>query len=165
MISNALGRIILVKNNVTRFLDNRKITYQVFELPEEKLGAEEVAMLLGTSSSQVYKSIVILRKGKGKPILAVVPGDREVNLKKLAKTLGEKKVTPATQNEAEKMTRLQVGGISPLALINRGFDIVIHQAVEELDQVHVSGGERGLNIRLPTRDLINLVRGRLADIC
>jgi Cys-tRNA(Pro)/Cys-tRNA(Cys) deacylase len=113
----------------------------------------------------VYKSIVVLRKGKGKPILAVVPGDREVDLKKLAKALGEKKVSPATQKEAERLTKLQVGGISPLALINQGFEIVIHQAVQELDLVHISGGERGINIRLPVPDLINLVRARLADLC
>ena len=151
-------------NNVTRFLDSRQVPYTVYNLPKEKLGGLETARILEAPPEIIYKSIVILRKNPGKPILAVVPGDSEVNLKKLAKTVGEKKVVPATQKEAEKVTRLQVGGISPLALINRGFQIVIHQTVKDFQLVHVSGGERGLNLRLPAEDLIRLTNARVADI-
>ncbi|RLD00948.1 MAG: hypothetical protein DRI65_16030 [Chloroflexota bacterium] len=154
----------MAANNVTRFLDNRKVPYSVFELPQEKLGGEETARLLNAPPEIIFKSIVILRKGSGKPILAVVPGNQEVNLKKLAKAVGEKKVTPSTQKEAENITKLQVGGISPLALINRGFEIVIHRSVQDFELVHVSGGELGVNIRLASSDLIDLTRAKVADI-
>ena len=154
----------MAANNVTRFLDSRKVPYTVFELPQEKLGGEETARLLNAPPEIIFKSIVILRKGSGKPILAVVPGNQEVNLKKLAKAVGEKKVTPSTQKEAENITKLQVGGISPLALINRGFEIVIHRSVQDFELVHVSGGELGVNIRLASRDLIDLTRAKVADI-
>ena len=154
----------MAANNVTRFLDSRKVPYTVFELPQEKLGGEETARLLNAPPEIVFKSIVILRKGSGKPILAVVPGNQEVNLKKLAKAVGEKKVTPSTQKEAENITKLQVGGISPLALINRGFEIVIHRSVQDFELVHVSGGELGVNIRLASSDLIDLTRAKVADI-
>ncbi len=154
----------MAANNVTRFLDNRKVPYSVFELPQEKLGGEETARLLNAPPEIIFKSIVILRKGSGKPILAVVPGNQEVNLKKLAKSVGEKKVTPSTQKEAENITKLQVGGISPLALINRGFEIVIHRSVQDFELVHVSGGELGVNIRLASSDLIDLTRAKVADI-
>ena len=142
----------MVVNNVTRFLDSKNIPYTVFELPQEKIGADVVALLLDVPPDIVFKSIVILRKVRGKPILAVVPGNRDVNLKALAKTIAEKKVSPATQREAEQLTKLQVGGISPLALINRGFEIIIHSSVEDLDKIHISGGELGVNIRLPSQD-------------
>ncbi len=151
-------------NNVTRFLDSRKVPYSVFELPKEKLGGEETARLLNAPPEIIFKSIVILRKGSGKPILAVVPGNQEVNLKKLAKAVGEKKVTPSTQKEAENITKLQAGGISPLALINRGFEIVIHRSVQDFELVHVSGGELGVNIRLSSSDLINITKAKVADI-
>ena len=154
----------MAANNVTRFLDSRKVPYTVFELPQEKLGGEETARLLNAPPEIIFKSIVILRKGSGKPILAVVPGNQEVNLKKLAKTVGEKKVTPSTQKEAENITKLQAGGISPLALINRGFEIVIHRSVQEFELVHVSGGELGVNIRLSPNDLINQTMAKVADI-
>ena len=151
-------------NNVTRFLDSRKVPYTVFELPREKLGGEEVARLLNALPEIVFKSIVILRKGSGKPVLAVVPVNQEVDLKKLAKTVGEKKVSPATQREAENITKLQAGGISPLALINQGFEIVIHRSVLKFEKVHISGGELGVNIRLSSSDLIDLTRAKVADI-
>ncbi len=151
-------------NNVTRFLDSRKVPYSVFELPQEKLGGEEIARLLNAPPEIIFKSIVIFRKGSGKPILAVVPGNQEVDLKKLAKAVGEKKVSPSTQKEAENITGLKVGGISPLALINRGFEIVIHRSVQDFELVHVSGGELGVNIRLSSSDLINITTAKVADI-
>lgn len=152
-------------NNVTRLLDNRKIVYTAHELPPEKLGAEQVADLLGAPPGIVFKSIVILRRGPGKPILAVVPGDREVDLKKLARAVGEKKVSPAAQRDAEELTGLQAGGISPLALLNRGFQILVHQSALDQDALHISGGELGLNIRLAPRDLIQITGAEAADIC
>ena len=56
------------------------------------------------------------------------------------------------------------GGISPLALINSGLQTVIDQSAREHGEIHVSGGQRGLNIRLPIRDLVKLTSARLADI-
>ncbi len=65
----------MIANNVTRLLDNRKINYKTFELPRQKLGAEQTASLLNVPLSIIFKSIVIERVTPGKPILAVVPGD------------------------------------------------------------------------------------------
>ena len=79
-----------IKNNITRLLDSKKISYTAFETPAEKLGAIETARFLGISPDLVYKTIVVKRK-KGKAILAIVSGNSEVDLKKLAKVLGEKK--------------------------------------------------------------------------
>lgn len=151
-------------NNVTRLLDARGITYTAYELPEEKLGAEDAARLLGAPLEQVFKTIVVTRQGKGKSILAVVPGTREVNLKLLAKVLGEKKVNLPTEREAERITGLQAGGISPLALLNRGFQVVIDSSDESLDQVYISGGRRGLNIQISLNDLISLTHASRAFI-
>ncbi|MEN8173386.1 MAG: aminoacyl-tRNA deacylase [Chloroflexota bacterium] len=152
------------KNNVTRLLDQRKISYEVFELPEEKLGALESARLLGVSPEKVFKTIVVNRIKPGKAILAVVPGNSEVDLKRLAKALGEKKLKLATQKEAEQMTGLETGGISPLALIKRGFQVVIDSSANDYDEIHISGGQRGLNIRLSSAALGKLVGARYAEI-
>jgi len=154
----------MVTNNVTRLLDSRSIKYEVFELPGEKMAADQVARLMNASPEIVFKSIVITRRGPGKPILALVPGNQDVDLKKLAKAVGEKKVSPATQKIAEQLTKFQSGGISPLALINRGFEILIHKSILDQDLIHISGGERGLNIRIGSDDLVKLVNARVADI-
>ena len=151
-------------NNVTRLLDSHKIPYTAFELPVEKLGAQETANLLGVPPEQVYKTIVVQRPGKGKPILAVVPGATEVDLKALALALGEKKLHLPTEREAENLTGLQAGGISPLALINRGFQVILDSSAQAQAQIYISGGQRGLNILLPVSALILLVNARLAPI-
>ena len=153
-----------MKNNVTRMLENRKIKYTLFELPPEKLGAEVTAERLGVPLAVVFKTIVVKRSGVGKLILAVVPGNTEVDLKKLATAVGEKKLYLTTQREAEHLTKLQAGGISPLALINRGFQVLIDQSAEQYSEIHVSGGQRGLNIRLSVDALVELSKARLAEI-
>jgi Cys-tRNA(Pro)/Cys-tRNA(Cys) deacylase len=150
-------------NNITRLLDSKKISYQAFTLPAEKLGARETARLLGVDPQLVYKTIVVTRP-KGKPILAVIPGPNRVDLKLLASALGEKKVNLPTEREAEALTGLQAGGISPLALVNKGFQVVIDSAAKSMDAVHVSGGQRGLNIRLPVEALASLTHARFGVI-
>jgi Cys-tRNA(Pro)/Cys-tRNA(Cys) deacylase len=150
-------------NNITRLLDSKKIPYQVFDLPAEKLGAEETARLLGVDPMLVYKTIVATRE-RGKPVLAVIPGPHRVDLKQLAAALGEKKVSLPTEREAEQLTGLQAGGISPLALINKGFQVMLAAEAEKQTDIHVSGGQRGLNIRLPVRSLADLTRARFAVI-
>jgi len=150
--------------NVTRMLDSRKIPYTAFELPAEKLGAVETAHLLGVPAGSVYKTIVVTRPKPGKPILAVIPGPNRVDLKLLAATLNEKKVSLPTEREAEQLTGLQAGGISPLALLNKGFQVVIDASAQKQAEVHVSGGQRGLNIRLPVAALAELTRARFAKI-
>ena len=152
-----------ITNNVTRFLDAHKVTYVAHELPPEKLGAVEAAQHMGVSPDQVFKTIVITREKK-KPLLAVIPGPRTVDLKLLASFLDEKKVSLPTEREAEALTGLQAGGISPLALINKGFQVVIDSAAQGYEKIYVSGGQRGLDILLPVNDLAKLTNARFGNI-
>lgn len=153
-----------VVNNITRFLDSRKISYTAFETPAEKLGALETAEFLNVPPETVFKTIVVTREKPKKALLAVIPGPRSVDLKLLAAAVGEKKVHLPTEREAEQLTGLQAGGISPLALINKGFQVVIDSAAQSYSDIHISGGQRGLNIRLPVADLIKLTSARVAPI-
>jgi Cys-tRNA(Pro)/Cys-tRNA(Cys) deacylase len=155
-----------IVNNVTRLLDSRKISYTTFELPVEKLGALETAHLLNVDPATVYKTIVVTReKSTGKkPLLVVIPGPNQVDLKALAAFLGEKKVHLPTEREAEALTGLQAGGISPLALLNKGFRVLLDSSAREKAEIHISGGQRGLNVRLPVEALIRLTNARLAKI-
>ena len=143
-------------NNVTRLLDAKNIPYAAFELPAEKLGAVEAARRMGAPPEQVFKTIVVTREGRGKPVLALTPGPAEVDLKALAKALGEKKLNLPTEREAERLTGLQAGGISPLALLNKGFQVVIDETAILYKEIYISGGQRGLDIRLPVEALAGL---------
>jgi Cys-tRNA(Pro)/Cys-tRNA(Cys) deacylase len=154
----------VVANNITRLLDARHIPYTVYELPAEKLGAVETARLLDVPLEQVYKTIVVSREGKGKSILAIVPGTSDVDLKILAKVLNEKKLRLPTEQEAERLTGLQAGGISPLALLNKGFQVVLDSSAQQFREIHISGGRRGLNLCLPVDALVTLTDARVEAI-
>ncbi len=153
-----------VRNNVTRWLDAEGVQYEIFVLPPQKWGAREVAARLGVSPAQVFKTIVVVREGRGKPLLAMVPGNRQVDLKALARAVGEKRLRLPTEREAERLTGLQAGGISPLALRGRGFQVVVDEQVHRWTAVHLSGGQRGLNLRLAVADLLRLLAPLVADI-
>jgi Cys-tRNA(Pro)/Cys-tRNA(Cys) deacylase len=152
-----------ITNNVTRFLDSRKVKYAAHEMPAEKLGAVEAAHFMGVAPEHVFKTIVVVREKK-KPVLAVVPGPRVVDLKLLAAFLNEKKVHLPTEREAEELTGLQAGGISPLALINKGFQVVIDFVAQGYEQIYISGGQRGLDIQLGVEDLVKLTNARVGAI-
>lgn len=153
-----------IVNNVIRMLDSKKVQYQAYSLPEEKLGAVEAAAYLGVAPDLVYKTIVAVRVTPGKPLLGVVPGNRELDLKKLAQAAGEKKIRLATHQQAEELTKLQTGGISPLALINKGFQIFIAESAKNLPAIFISGGQRGLNIQLSPRDIAKLTNAKFAPL-
>jgi Cys-tRNA(Pro)/Cys-tRNA(Cys) deacylase len=154
----------MVKNNVTRMLEAKGIPFQAFELPAKKLSGLEAAQYLGVDPESVFKTIVVTRVQKGKPILALVPAPAEVDLKALARVMGEKKVHLASQKEAEQITGLQVGGISPLALLSRGFQVVMDSSSKSLAEIYLSGGQRGINIRLSPKDLIELTQASVGGI-
>ncbi len=154
-----------IKNNVTRLLDARKIAYTAVEYDGSIFhSAEEVAHLIGVPVDQVYKTIVVLREEKGKkPLLVMVAAMREIDLKKLAVSVGEKKLHIAKHDEAEKLTGLQVGGISAVALLSKPFEVCLDRTALDFEQVHISGGQRGLDVKIGVKDLIALTKAKAVE--
>ncbi|MBK8934458.1 MAG: aminoacyl-tRNA deacylase [Chloroflexi bacterium] len=136
------------------------VPHEVTTFPDTMRDAEEIAALLDLPPAQLFKTLVVLRPGKGKPLLVMIPANQQLDLKKVAQAAGEKKLTMAAHAEAEAITRLQVGGISALALLNRGFDIFIDDSALAFEQIYVSGGQRGLDVKIKTTDLIHITNAR-----
>ncbi len=150
------------KTNAMRFLEGQHVPYETYTFPPTIHSAEGVAQALNLPVQQVYKTLVVKRQ-QGRPLLVLIAGDRELDLKRLARSLEEKKLRMATHREAEKWTGLQVGGISALALLDRGLEIYIDQAATELTHVLVSAGKRGLNLRLKVKDLMRVTAARMIE--
>jgi len=150
------------KTNAMRMLEARGVPYQTYTFPPEIHSAEGVAQAVGLPSSQVYKTLVVVRK-QGRPLLVMIAGHRELDLKRLAKAVGEKKLRMATCREAESLTGLEVGGISALALLNRGFDVYIDRAATKLKRVLVSAGCRGINLGMTVEDLIRVTKAKVIE--
>ena len=147
-----------------KLLEGKRISYEVATYPDHMRDAEAIALKLGVAPGQVFKTLVTLPPGSigqsAKPLLVMLPADRQLNLKKLAKAVRAKKLKMASHAEAEKLTGLQVGGISALALLNRGFAIYLHDSAKDYAQIYVSAGQRGLNIKLAVKDLVKVTRAR-----
>lgn len=159
------------KTLAMRVLDGKSIAYEVVEFPDSIHDALGVAEHSGLPAQAVYKTLVAqvvdsatghpLKSGK--PVLIMVAAGRSLDLKKLAAGLGVKKAAMARQADAERLTGLKVGGISALALLNRGFRIYLDEQAILLESIVVSAGERGLNLRLKVDDLIAVTGARLLD--
>ncbi|MGI6368473.1 MAG: aminoacyl-tRNA deacylase [Anaerolineae bacterium] len=152
--------------NAMRMLDSRGIGYEALTFSTDIHSATGVAAELGLPPERVFKTLVALpdTAARGRPLLAVVPGDSELDLKALAQAAGEKKVRMATQREAESLTGLLVGGISVLALLQKRWPAFLDQSAREGAWLIVSAGQRGINLRMTVDDYLAVTQARLVPL-
>lgn len=153
----------MAKNNAMRVLDARNISYTPFEYDASIHSGVGVARVLDAPEAQVFKTLVAM-PDRGRPLLAVIPGNLELNLKRLAAAAGEKRLRMATQREAESKTGLQVGGISALALLEKGFRVFLDASAQQWEVMYVSAGQRGLNLRLRVADYVMITKATVAPL-
>ena len=147
-------------------LDQRKVPYELFEFDDSIRDAVEVAVAIGHAPSDVYKTLVVEEEPpRGKHHLVIVRADHELDLKAFASAAGLKRARMASQRDAERVTGLKVGGISALALVGKGFATHVVTTVEADDQVVVSAGQRGADVRLRLSDLVELTNATVLSGC
>ena len=140
-----------------RLLEQKGIAHEVYAFDETIRSAQEVARVTGMPPEQVLKTLVVEHDPpRGKPYLVMVPSSLEIDMKVLAASLGAKKLRMASHRDAERQTGLRVGGISALALIGRGFEVFVEESATLFEEVLVSAGQRGYDVRLALADLIAL---------
>lgn len=144
-------------------LDGQNVPYQVSRYAPSLHDAVEIAQQIGVEPGKVFKTLVVTRSA-GKPFLVMVAADKQLDLKKMAQAVGEKKVKMASQRDAEKMTGLHVGGISALALQNRGFAVCLDCDAENFERIHISAGKRGVQLEVPVDDLIRITSCRVMAV-
>jgi len=123
--------------------------------------ALEAAYALGLEPSSVFKTLVAAVDGR--LVIAVVPAAGELDLKGLADAVGGRKAAMADPAQAERATGYVVGGISPLGL-RRPLRIVIDATALDLPTIHVSAGQRGLELELAASDLARVTGATVAPI-
>lgn len=154
------------KTLAMRVLEGHDIPYTAFyyDAPEH-LSAAEVAAVIGLPPEQTFKTLVVLpERAAAKPVLALIPGDSQLDLKKLATAAGEKKVQMAPHKEAERITGLEKGGISPLALLDRHYDVFIDETAILFDQIEISAGKKGVGVLAPVTPMLQLLNATLVDL-
>lgn len=152
------------KTNAARLLDQQKIHYELipYEVDEDNLGAQHIADQLGEEIHQVFKTLVLCGD-KTHHFVCVIPGCDEVDLKKVAKITGNKKCDLIPMKELLPLTGYLRGGCSPIGL-KKPFPIYIHYNIEDFDQVYVSAGLRGLQLKIAPTDLIRVTHATVGDL-
>lgn len=156
------------KTNAARLLDQMGIHYELrkYEVDPDDLTAEAVAAKIGLPPGQVFKTLVARpdrSKDRNGIVMAVIPGDQELNLKALAAAAGERRLQLVAVKELQGLTGYIRGGVTALAA-KRDSPVFIDETIELFDVVAISAGIRGLQILIATADYLRATKGEVAAI-
>jgi Cys-tRNA(Pro)/Cys-tRNA(Cys) deacylase len=152
------------KTNAVRLLDQLGIHYELrgYEVDPEDLAAETVAAKIGLPAEQVFKTLVARGERNG-AIMAVIPGDQELDLKALAAAAGERKIQLVPVKELQALTGYIRGGVTALAA-KREYPVFVDETIELFDVVSISAGMRGLQILIAPADYLRATKGTIAAL-
>ncbi|HMH15974.1 MAG TPA: Cys-tRNA(Pro) deacylase [Edaphobacter sp.] len=152
------------KTNAARLLDSLNITYELrpYEVDPEDLTAISVARKIGLPPEQVFKTL-LSQTNSGEHLFAVIPGDAELDLKKLAHAAGAKKAELASLKEVEPLTGYIRGGVTVMGA-KKPFPAYADETIELFDIISVSAGQRGLQLILSPADYLRAANAILADL-
>ena len=153
-----------VKTNALRILDQKKITYEIFQYNNQdgKIDGRSVAKKIKQDQRLVYKTLVTI-SGSGMIYVFVIPVDSELDLKKAAKVAGEKKMEMLPMKDIQSWTGYIRGGCSPVGM-KKQYRTYINESAKTQDNVIVSAGKIGVQMKLKVDDLLAAVNGDFADV-
>ena len=152
-----------LKTNAMRFLDTKKIAYEVQAYQcDEFIDGVHVADKLGQPLDETFKNIVAQGKS-GSYYCFLLPVAEELDLKKAAKSVGEKSVELLHVKDITKVTGYVRGGCTPIGM-KKQFMTVVHSSAQELEKFYISGGRIGMQIHLSPTELVNAINGKFEPI-
>ena len=152
-----------IKTNAMRILDKSKITYKVnYYDCDEFIDGIHIADKLKQSYDKSFKTLVAVGKSKEHYVFCL-PVDKEVDLKKAAKSVGEKSVELLHVKDIKAVTGYIRGGCTPIGMKKR-FKTVIHESILDYDEIIISGGALGIQIFIAPQGLIECVSAETHDI-
>jgi Cys-tRNA(Pro)/Cys-tRNA(Cys) deacylase len=157
--------IIKQSNMSTRaiiFLKRQNAAFDVVKYDHDRKGAAFAAQVLGFPLERTVKTLVIAL-GEKQHTLALMPGDRELDLKRMAKACKTKRAGMASPATAERLTGYKVGGISPFGLTSP-LPSVMDSRLLDYDCILINGGQRGTMLEMSPKDIARLLESTIADI-
>lgn len=152
------------KTNAARILDKQGISYELsgYEVNESDLSALAVAAKMNQSIDQVFKTLV-LRGDKNGIFVCIIPGAEELDLKKAAHLSGNKSVVMIPMKEILEITGYIRGGCSPIGM-KKNYPTFIDETCTLYDNIFVSAGVRGLQLKIAPDDLIKVTSCQIGDL-
>jgi Cys-tRNA(Pro)/Cys-tRNA(Cys) deacylase len=153
-----------MKTNAARILDGLGIVYrlQEYEVDPEDLRATTVAAKIGMPAERVFKTLLCAVAG-GDYVFAVVPGDAELDFKKLARAAGVRKAEMAALKDVQPLTGYIRGGVTVFGA-KKAYPAFADETIELFDEISISAGHRGVQIVLAPADYLRATGGILADL-
>ncbi len=154
-----------MKTNAARLLDSLGIAYELlsYDVNPEDLTAPSVARKLGLPVEQVWKTLVCALAPGGGHCFAVLAGDGELDLKKLAAATGARSAALTPLREVQSLTGYIRGGVTVLDA-KKPFPAFADETIELHERISVSAGQRGLQLLLAPADYLRATAARLADL-
>ncbi|MBS3062822.1 MAG: YbaK/EbsC family protein [Candidatus Diapherotrites archaeon] len=143
------------------FLKSKGTPFKTIELAEEPKSAQDVERLYGCPLKQVLKTLVFI--GEAWPVLAVIPGDKRVDVEKLKEAAGQRYLRMASAQEVQQATGYPVGGVTPLGVEGKAIKVLDPQALTG-DKVNIGSGKAEIGIELKSADLKKVWEGKIASI-
>jgi len=152
------------KTNGARFLDSLEIEYELreYEVDPEDLTATSVARKIGMPAEQVFKTL-LTTDGAGGHFFAVIPGDAELDFKKLARVAGARKTEMVSLKDVQPLTGYIRGGVTVFGA-KKAYPAFVDETAELFDEISVSAGVRGTQIVLSPLDYIRAAQAVVADL-
>ncbi|MFB1482067.1 Cys-tRNA(Pro) deacylase [Corallococcus sp. RDP092CA] len=153
-----------MKTNAARLLDSLGVAYTLrdYDVDPDDLSAETVAAKVGMPAEQVFKTLVAKGDRTG-VLMAVVPGNAELDLKALARLSGDRKVDTVPLKELQPLTGYIRGGVTALGG-KKDYPVFVDETLELFDAVAVSAGVRGTQLVLAPADYLRVTKGRTGPI-
>jgi Cys-tRNA(Pro)/Cys-tRNA(Cys) deacylase len=145
-----------------QFLKQKKIPFELIKYDHEEKGAEFAATATGYSLAATVKTLVV-DLGAKKYALILMPGDRQLSMKRLAKAFGVKRTAMADTRTAERLTGYQVGGISPFGTKQK-LPVVMEADILTLDKILINAGQRGTLLKMTPQDIRKALNARVAVV-
>jgi Cys-tRNA(Pro)/Cys-tRNA(Cys) deacylase len=154
----------MIKTNVMRLLDQAGIPYQAieYEVDENNLGGEHVAELIGMPPEQVFKTLVAKGDKKGFVVFCI-PVNTELDLKKAAANVGDKKIEMLHVKDLLGTTGYIRGGCSPIGM-KKKFPTFMDETAILFNEITVSAGVRGCQLCIPREKLVEYIDATLCDV-
>ena len=152
------------KTNASRILEKNKINFQLIEyiVDEQHLDALHVADALEQDINSVFKTLV-LHGDKNGYFVCVIQGHKELDLKKVAKISGNKKVAMIPMKELLPLTGYIRGGCTAIGM-KKNFPVFLDESVHSQEKIYVSAGKRGLQIKIAPEDYIRITKATICDL-
>ncbi|MGE5679565.1 MAG: Cys-tRNA(Pro) deacylase [Bacillota bacterium] len=152
------------KTNAIRILESQKIKHSTFtyDVNEEELDAVSVAEKVGAEHESVFKTLVTTGDKTGVTVFCI-PGNMELDLKKAASASGNKKVEMIKVKELLPLTGYIRGGCSPIGM-KKLYATYIDETAQLWDEIYVSAGVRGMQVKLSPQELKKLINAEFADL-